>query len=81
LALNHKELPERAWHIFTGVLSTVAGMVVITLPVSSIVALALVAGVWLVVIGTTQIVWAVKARKAATKVEHVIDTLKPRAVG
>jgi uncharacterized membrane protein HdeD (DUF308 family) len=81
LAINHKELPERGWHIFTGVLSTVAGMVVIVLPFSSIVVLAIVAGAWLVVIGTTQIVWAVKARKAAAKVEQIIEPLQPSAVG
>ena len=81
LSINHKELPERGWHIFTGVLSVLAGMVVIALPISSIVILAIVAGAWLVVIGTTQIVWAVKARKAGAKVEHVVDSLKPSAVG
>jgi hypothetical protein len=32
-------------------------------------------------IGTTQIVWAVKARKAGAKVEHVVDSLKPSVVG
>ena len=54
---------------------------VIAWPISSIVVLAIVAGAWLVVIGTTQIVWAIKARKAGAKVEHVTDTLKPSAVG
>ena len=80
-AINHKELPEHGWHIFMGVLSVLAGMVVVALPISSIVVLAIVAGAWLVVIGITQIVWALKARKAGTKVERVIDTLKPSAVG
>jgi uncharacterized membrane protein HdeD (DUF308 family) len=64
-----------------GVLSLLAGIVLIAWPISSIVVLAIVAGVWLVVIGTAQIVWAVKARKAGAKVEHVVDTLKPSVVG
>jgi uncharacterized membrane protein HdeD (DUF308 family) len=81
LAINHRELPERSWHIFMGVLSIIAGMVVIGLPISSIVVLAIVAGVWLVVIGTAQIVWAVKARKVAAKVEQFVGPLKPSAVG
>ena len=81
LAINYKELPERGWHIFIGVLTTVAGMIVVALPIDSIVVLAIVAGAWLVVIGATQIVWAIKARKAGAKVEHVVDTLKPSAVG
>jgi hypothetical protein len=62
-----------------GVLSIIAGMVVIGLPISSIVVLAIVAGVWLVVIGTAQIVWAVKARKVAAKVEQFVGPLKPSA--
>src|SRR6201993_5275863 len=32
LAINHKELPERGWHIFAGVLSVLAGMVVVAIP-------------------------------------------------
>src|ERR1700739_1282003 len=80
-AANHKELPERGWYIFMGVLSVLAGMVVVALPISSIVVLAIVAGACLVVIGITQIVWAVRARKAGAKVEHVVDTLKPSTVG
>jgi uncharacterized membrane protein HdeD (DUF308 family) len=45
------------------------------------VVLAIVAGAWLVVIGTTQIVWALKARKAGAKVEQLVDSLTPSAVG
>ena len=81
LAINHKELPERGWHIFAGVLSLLACMVVIALPITSIVVLAIVAGAWLVVIGTTQIVWALKARKVGAEVEQAIDSLTPSAVG
>jgi len=80
-AINHKELPEHGWHIFAGLLSVLAGMVVVAWPISSIVVLAIVAGAWLVVIGTAQIVWAFKARKAGAKVEHVVDSLKPSVVG
>jgi uncharacterized membrane protein HdeD (DUF308 family) len=64
-----------------GVLGTIAGMVVIGLPISSIVVLVIVAGAWLVVIGTTRIVWASKARKAGAKVEQFVDPLKPSTVG
>jgi len=81
LAINHKELPERGWYIFAGVLSVLAGMVVIAWPISSIVVLAIVAGAWLVVIGTTQIVWALKAHKAGAKVEQFVGPMTPSAVG
>ena len=81
-AINRKELPEHGWHIFMGLLTVLAGMMVIAWPISSIVALAIVAGIWLVVIGTAQIVWALKARKAGVNIEHIVDTLKkPTAVG
>ena len=81
-AINHKGLPEHGWHILMGLLSVLAGMMVIAWPISSIVALAIVGGIWLVVIGTVQIVWALKARKAGAKVEHVVDSLKkPSVVG
>lgn len=80
MTINHRELSERDWHIFAGVLSALADMVVIALPISSIVVLAIVAGAWLVVIATTQVVWALKARKTAAKLEQVIDPLKPSTV-
>ena len=54
---------------------------VIAWPISSIVVLAIVAGAWLVVIGTTQIVWAIKAQKAGAKVEQFVGPMTPSAVG
>jgi len=63
------------------VLSAVAGVVVIALSISSIVVLAIVAGAWLVVIGTAQVVWAVKARKTAAKVEQFVGPMTPSTIG
>jgi uncharacterized membrane protein HdeD (DUF308 family) len=63
------------------VLTVIAGAVVLVSPISSIVALAIVAGVWLVVIGTTQIVWALSARSTAKKVEQDVEPLMSSAVG
>ena len=75
LAITFKELPGRGWHIFLGILSVIAGMIVIGWPFDSIVMLAIVAGVWLVVIGITQIIWAFQARKDARTIEHGIERL------
>lgn len=75
LAISNRELPERGWHIFFGVVSILAGMIVIGWPISSIALLAIVAGVSLVVIGTTQIVWALRARKGVTSVERGFERL------
>src|SRR5947209_10533861 len=48
-------LPGRGWSIFVGAMSLVAGIVVLASPVQSIVTLALVVGVWFVVIGVFEI--------------------------
>lgn len=75
VAISHPGLPARGWHIFLGILSVIAGMVVIGWPIGSIVTLAVVSGAWLVVIGITQIIWAFQARREAHKVEHGIERL------
>ena len=56
LAISFKELPERGWYIFVGVLTVIAGVVILAWPISSIVVLSIITGVWLVVIGTTEMV-------------------------
>ena len=80
LAISFKELPDRGWYIFVGVVAVIAGVVMLGWPISSIVVLAIIAGVWLVVIGTTEIVWAVNARSTAKKVERGIEPLTRGAV-
>jgi uncharacterized membrane protein HdeD (DUF308 family) len=73
LATSYPQLPERGWHIFLGVLSIIAGMVVMAWPFSSIVMLAIVTGVWLVIIGTAQIAWALLARKGINSIERAFE--------
>ena len=80
LAISFKELPDRGWYIFVGVLTMIAGVVMLVWPISSIVVLSIIAGVWLVVIGTTEIVWAVNVRSTAKKVEQGIEPLTRGAV-
>ena len=80
LAISFKELPERGWYIFVGVLTTIAGVVMLAWPISSIVVLSIIAGLWLVVIGTTEIVWAVNVRREAKKVERGVESLARGAV-
>ena len=80
LAISFKELPERGWYIFMGVLTTIGGVVMLVWPISSIVVLSVVAGVWLVVIGTTEIAWAVNVHRTAKKVERGIEPLARGAV-
>jgi uncharacterized membrane protein HdeD (DUF308 family) len=66
-------LPGRFWYIVTGVISMIAGGVVVAWPFDSIVALDIVSGVWLVLIGLVQIVQAFRIRKDAKKVGRTLD--------
>ena len=64
-AVSDPTLPGRGWNIFVGVISLIAGVVVIASPFESIVTLAKVIGVWLIVIGVFEVVTAFGIRKAA----------------
>lgn len=63
-AISDPTLPGRAWNVFVGLISLVAGVVVLASPFDSIGTLALVVGVWLIVIGVMEVVSAVAIRRA-----------------
>jgi uncharacterized membrane protein HdeD (DUF308 family) len=67
-AISDPALPGRGWSIFVGVISLLAGIVVLASPFSSIVVLAIVAGVWFVVIGVFEIVSSFGIRRASKTV-------------
>ena len=73
-AISDPTLPGRGWQIFVGVISLVAGVVVIASPFESILTLAIVVGIWLIVIGVFEVVSAFGIRKAA---KTVSDLRKP----
>ena len=56
------------WLIFYGVITLIAGFVVMAWPFDSIVVLAITTGVWLVIMGVFEIVSAFGIRKDATKI-------------
>lgn len=64
-AISDPALPGRGWQIFIGVISLLAGIVVMSSPFESIITLALVVGVWCIVIGVFEIVSAFGIRKAS----------------
>ncbi|EFG79527.1 hypothetical protein HMPREF0591_0504 [Mycobacterium parascrofulaceum ATCC BAA-614] len=64
-AIQDPQLPGRGWAIFIGVISLLAGIVVLASPLESIVTLALVVGVWFVVLGIFEIVSSFGIRKAS----------------
>ena len=67
IAASAKALPQRPWLIFLGVLTTIAGIILISAPML-VVTLAWVAGVFAVALGIGDIVSAFQLRKAAATV-------------
>ena len=67
-AIADKQFPGRGWAIFFGSVSVLAGFVVLAYPFDSIVTLALVVGIWLVVLGVTEIISGFGMRSDAKKV-------------
>lgn len=61
-AIGHREMPGRGWTIILALLSIVAGVVVLAYPDISLVALAIVLGIWLVALGVIEIALAFKLR-------------------
>jgi uncharacterized membrane protein HdeD (DUF308 family) len=76
-AISDPTLPGRGWNIFFGIISIIAGVVVLASPFESIVTLALVVGIWLIVMGVFEVVSAFGIRKAGKDLAGAPD--KPTA--
>lgn len=68
-AISDPVLPGRLWHIFIGVISLLAGIVMIASPFASLSVLALVVAIWLIVLGTFEIVSSFGIRSASKRQE------------
>jgi uncharacterized membrane protein HdeD (DUF308 family) len=64
-ALSHAEVPHRAWLIFMGILSIIAGIILLAYPGISLLALYVIVGVWLLVFGFMEISIAWQMRSAS----------------
>jgi uncharacterized membrane protein HdeD (DUF308 family) len=69
-AISDPTLPGRGWNTFVGIISLIAGIVVLASPFDSIATLAFVVGIWLIVIGVMEVVAAVAIRKATNAVRE-----------
>ena len=78
VGIGESDLPGRGWYIAAGIISVIAGLVVLVWPFDSIAVLTLAAGIWLVIIGITQIIQAIQTRKAAKTARHAIDDVSDR---
>jgi uncharacterized membrane protein HdeD (DUF308 family) len=70
---SERDLPGRGWYVVAGIVSVIAGLAVLVWPFDSIAVLALAVGIWLVIIGITQIVQAFQTRKEARTAHETID--------
>jgi uncharacterized membrane protein HdeD (DUF308 family) len=57
----------RNWRIIMGLLGVLAGIVILTYPITSAVTLAFIGGIWLVVLGILQVVAGFQLRNARTR--------------
>ena len=64
-AISQRELPNRGWNIFSGVLGIIAGIILLVYPAISVLALAIVVSVWLIVYGMMLVSVAVQMRSVA----------------
>ena len=61
-ALGHREMPQRGWTVAMGLLSIVAGIIVLAYPGLSLLGLAVILGVWLLVFGIMEMTAAFRLR-------------------
>jgi uncharacterized membrane protein HdeD (DUF308 family) len=73
-AISDPTLPGRGWSILVGVMSLIAGLVVMAWPFQSIITLAIVVGIWFVVIGAFEIVSAFGIHRASKEPRKAIST-------
>lgn len=71
-AASDPRMPARGWHALLGILTFIAGIVLIDSPFRSVAVLTLVGGIWLVVVGITEIVTAFGIRGRATQIPKTV---------
>ncbi|WP_030991170.1 HdeD family acid-resistance protein [Streptomyces sp. NRRL WC-3744] len=71
-AVHDSRMPARGWQAFLGILTFIAGIVLIDSPFESVAVLTLVGGIWLIAVGIVEIVTAFGIR---SRTRHVPQTL------
>ncbi|MET9934941.1 DUF308 domain-containing protein [Streptomyces sp. NPDC006324] len=66
-AASDPAMPARGWQVFLGVVSALAGVVLIVSPLESAAVLTLLGGIWLVAVGAVEVVTALQVRSRARK--------------
>lgn len=76
-AISDPDMPGRGWQILFGIISLLAGIVVLASPLESLWILILVVGIWLIVIGVFEIVSAFAIRSGSKKVDDFVESRAP----
>src|SRR6476660_727175 len=71
-AVSDPHLPGRGWAIFFGVITILAGIIVLAYPFDSLVTLTLVIGIWLIIIGVMEIISSFGIRSDEKKLNEVV---------
>jgi uncharacterized membrane protein HdeD (DUF308 family) len=71
-AASDPSVPARGWQVFLGIVSFLAGIVLIVSPFASVAVLTLVGGWWLVAVGIAEIVTAIRIHSGARRVPQVV---------
>ncbi|MEU5887653.1 HdeD family acid-resistance protein [Streptomyces sp. NPDC047461] len=71
-AASDPSMPARGWQIFLGIVTFLAGIVLIDSPFESVAVLTVVGGIWLVAVGIVEIVTAVRMRGQARNVPRTV---------
>ncbi|MFD8911794.1 HdeD family acid-resistance protein [Streptomyces sp. NPDC059575] len=71
-AISDTHMPARGWHIFLGIVTFIAGIVLIDSPFESIAVLTLVGGWWLIVVGIVEIITSFSIRSRAKKIPKTV---------
>jgi uncharacterized membrane protein HdeD (DUF308 family) len=73
-AVSDPHLPGRGWAIFFGIITILAGIIVLGYPFDSLVTLTLVIGIWLIIIGVMEIISSFGIRSDQKKLNEFKDT-------
>ena len=71
-AISDSSTPSRGWEIFIGIVTLIAGIIVLAYPFASLPTLIWVTGIWLVVIGVMEIIASFGIRKAGKDVRSAV---------
>jgi len=71
-AISDPGTPGRFWQIVLGIITLIAGVIVMAYPISSLATLTLVVGIWLIVIGVFEIIASFGIRKAGNEVRTAV---------